>query len=97
MLQIMGTENPLEQHKADFAHPGIILEDQERAKILFKAIAKLPKNQKTAFVLHKIEGQSYTEIAVIMKLSISAIESLMFRAKQNLQKTLSSYYEANEK
>ncbi len=81
----------------NFVHPGVQLENKERAAILFKTIDKLPENQKTAFILHKVEDLSYTEIAAVMKLSLSSVESLMFRAKQNLQKLLGDYYEKNEK
>ncbi len=81
----------------NFYHPGIQLENKERAAILFAAIDKLPENQKTAFILHKTEDLSYAEIAVVMDVTISSVESLMFRAKQNLQKLLEDYYEKNEK
>ncbi len=81
----------------NFFHPGVQLENKERAAILFAAIDKLPANQKTAFVLHKTEGLSYAEIAEVMEVTISSVESLMFRARQNLQKLLGDYYEKNEK
>jgi RNA polymerase sigma factor (sigma-70 family) len=83
--------------KAHFYHPGIQLENKERSAILFRAIGKLPENQKTAFVLAKIEHLSYDEITEVMKISLSSVESLMFRAKQNLQKLLAKYYEENER
>ncbi len=80
-----------------FYHPGVQLENKERASILFSAIDKLPENQKTAFILSKLENLSYTEISEVMNLSVSSIESLLFRAKQNLQKILTNYYIKNEK
>lgn len=80
-----------------FLHPGVQLENKERAGILFKALEQLPENQKTAFVLHKMEDLSYSEISEIMNVSLSSVESLMFRAKQNLRKLLGEYYEKNEK
>lgn len=86
----------IENH-SDFMHPGIELENQERAKILFKAIDLLPEQQRTAYLLHKIEQISYNQMALIMQLSTPAIESLLFRAKQNLKKHLTVYYEENEK
>jgi RNA polymerase sigma-70 factor (ECF subfamily) len=89
-------ERVLENH-SDFMHPGIQLENQERAKILFKAIDLLPENQRTTYILHKIEQLSYTEIAQILNLSLSAVESLLFRGKQNLKQHLAVYYEENEK
>ncbi|MEM7658441.1 MAG: RNA polymerase sigma factor [Bacteroidota bacterium] len=76
------------------AHPGTALENQERSRILLAAIATLAEKQRVAFTLHKLEGVSYQEISKIMEVSLSSVESLMFRAKKNLQKKLRSYYEA---
>ena len=55
----------------------------------------LPDNQRIAFTLHKLEGQSYMEIAEIMNTSLYAVESLMSRAKANLKKQLNKYYSNN--
>ncbi len=76
----------------DFNHPGLALENQERAQLLLSQIERLPKNQKIAFTLHKMESLSYSEISVVMKTSISAVESLIHRAKQQLKKSLHMYY-----
>ncbi|MCD4771992.1 MAG: RNA polymerase sigma factor, partial [Bacteroidales bacterium] len=67
------------------------LENQERSVILHKAIDSLPKNQKIAFTLNKYDDVHYNEIAEIMDLSLSAVESLIHRAKLGLQKKLLSY------
>lgn len=80
-----------------FFHPGIELENKERAAILFAAVDRLPENQKVAFTLHKMEGVSYEEVAETMGMTLSSIESLLFRAKQNLKKSLGAYYEKNER
>jgi len=64
------------------------LENNERRQILEKAINSLPENQKTAFILSKYEELSYKEISEIMNLSLASVESLLQRAKQNLQKKL---------
>jgi RNA polymerase sigma-70 factor (ECF subfamily) len=77
----------------DFVHPGVIAENKELATTLFKAIDKLPDNQKVAFTLSKIDGLNYAEIAEVMQVSTPSVESLLFRAKQNLQKLLREYYE----
>lgn len=79
-----------------FQHPGVLMENQERAQILFLAIKKLPENQKTAFVLNKLEDLPYAEIAEIMELSLASIESLLFRARQNLRNHLGHWYEQNK-
>lgn len=78
-----------------FQHPGILMENRERAQILFLAIEKLPDKQKTAFVLHKLEDLPYNEIAEVMELSLASVESLLFRAKQNLRQYLGNWYEQN--
>lgn len=78
----------------DFEHPGVILEHKEKAKILFDCIDALPANQQVAFTLHKVEGLPYGEVAVVMQLTISAVESLLFRARKNLKKSLAGYYYA---
>jgi len=83
--------------QASFYHPGVVLENKERAAVLFGAMNKLPENQRIAFTLHKVEFLSYNEISEIMKLTLPAVESLMFRAKQNLRRFLSDYYDKNEK
>ena len=77
----------------DFLHPGIALENKERASILMEKIEALPENQRVAFTMHKIEGLSYEEIASIMETTTAAIESLIFRARENLKKALKKYYE----
>ena len=68
------------------------MENEQRAAILYDAINSLPENQKVAFTLNKYEDLSYQEIADVMEISISSVESLLFRAKKNLQKKLYKCY-----
>ena len=76
----------------EFNHPGFLLENKELNETLFKAINSLPESQASVFTLHKIDGKSYQEIAEITDKSVSSVESLMFRAKKNLQQVLYNYY-----
>lgn len=78
--------------KADFFHPGVRMENKEKSVYIFKAIQKLPQNQKTAFILSKLEGLSYSEISEVMQNSIPSVESLLFRAKLNLRNFLDKMY-----
>lgn len=80
----------------DFDHPGVLMENKERSKVLFSKIDELPESQRVVFTLCKLDDLSYREAAEIMKTSVSSVESLMFRAKKNLQKNLEDYYK-NEK
>ena len=81
----------------DFFHPGVSMENKENAAVLFKAMEQLPPNQKTAFVLNKVEGLSYVEIGEVMKITDSAVDALLHRAKANLKKILKDYYIAINK
>ena len=81
----------------DFFHPGVSMENKENAAILFKAVEQLVPNQKTAFVLNKVEGLSYNEIGEVMKITESAVDALLHRAKVNLRKILKEYYESFKK
>ncbi|MCF8320201.1 MAG: sigma-70 family RNA polymerase sigma factor [Flavobacterium sp.] len=82
---------------SNFEHPGILLENKEKAKVLFDIINELGENQKTAFLLSKVDGLSNTEIAEIMNLSISSVESLVFRAKTTLKEKISKKFEEYRK
>jgi len=93
---LFGANNEMIFEKPDFHHPGVTLDNKERSAVLFKAIDRLPENQKIAFSLHKLEGLSYQEISEVMKTSVSSIESLMHRAKNNLKKWLAGHYENRE-
>ncbi|MCM2267839.1 MAG: sigma-70 family RNA polymerase sigma factor [Elusimicrobiales bacterium] len=62
------------------------LRDEEIAA----GLAELPDAQHAAIVLKAYENRSYAEIAEMMGLSISAVDSLIFRARQSLAKKLGS-------
>ena len=94
---LFGEEGEVVANPPDFNHPGVTLDNKEKAAILFKAMGSLPDNQRTAFVLNKVEGLSYQEISDVMKTSVSAVESLLHRAKTNLRKELKTFYEQTKK
>ena len=90
--QLFGENNEVVIQPPDFHHPGVVLDNKESAAALFRAIEKLPENQKTAFVLNKVEGLNYQEISEVMKTTVSSVESLLHRAKNNLRKWLQDHY-----
>ena len=75
----------------DVASPESALESSELAAVVQSAIASLPEKQRMAVVLQRYEGLSYQEIAEVLKTSIPAVESLLFRAKETLKARLSPY------
>lgn len=81
-----------ESERPDFEHPGVLLENKENAKSLFKAIDTLPESQKTAFILSFVEELPRQEVAEIMEISLKAVESLLQRGKKNLRDKLEKLY-----
>ena len=75
----------------DSAPPDALLEQQEKSEAIRRVIDALPANQRSAVVLKRFEGLSYVEIAEVMGTSVSAVESLLFRAKQTLRKKLKEF------
>jgi RNA polymerase sigma-70 factor (ECF subfamily) len=55
------------------------------------AIDALPENQRMAVILARYEEMSYDEIARTMDLSLEAVKSVLFRAKENLKEALSRF------
>ena len=55
---------------------------------LIKLVDALPLRCKEAFVLHNIEGYSRKEIAIMMEITVSAVEKLIIRATKKLQEKL---------
>lgn len=94
LQSLLGNEIAIDKtsYFTEFKHPGILLENEELSKRLFLAINMLPEDQKVVFTLNKIDGLSYKEVSEITNKSISSIESLLFRAKRNLQKSLENFY-----
>lgn len=85
---LFGANNTPLHEPADFNHPGVQLAQKEDAAMLFKLISELPENQRTAFILNKVEALSYSQIADILGSTESAVDSLLQRAKQNLRKKI---------
>ena len=63
-------------------------ESNERERLLAAAIDKLPARQRSAIVLTYGEGMSNAQVAEILDTSVSAVETLLMRGKQNLRRAL---------
>jgi RNA polymerase sigma-70 factor (ECF subfamily) len=53
-----------------------------------RALGHLAFNQRAALVMRELEGRSYAEIAAILDVSTSAVETLIFRARRALREQL---------
>lgn len=69
-------------------NPDRQLERKEAQTQLADLLSELPPRQREVFLLHKLEGLSYNEIAGDLHVSLGTVESLMHRAKENLQKVM---------
>ena len=68
--------------------PEKLLIDAEESRRIFAALKDLPANQRLAVVLAKFDGLSYGEIGQVLGSSVSAVESLLVRAKKALRMRL---------
>ncbi len=64
---------------------------KERSQQITEALQSLPENQRMAIILKRYDDLSYQEIAQIIGCSVSAVESLLVRAKRTLQEKLKNY------
>ena len=67
------------------------LQRGEVAQIVREAVGKLNERQRMAVLLNKFEDMSYEEIAQVMDLSLTAVKSLLSRARTNLREILEPY------
>jgi len=79
--------------EASPSSPESVAESNELVRQVRAAILSLPENQRIAIILQRYECLSYQEIAEVLNTSVSAVESLLFRAKQSLKTRLASYVE----
>jgi RNA polymerase sigma factor (sigma-70 family) len=63
-------------------HQGFLVED------LSRALRQIPVNQRAALLMRELEGRPITEIATILGVSSSAVETLLFRARRGVREQL---------
>lgn len=71
--------------KTTHEDPEFLMEEQEFKKKLDAALNALPENQRITFLLHRVDGKKYAEIAEIEGVSLKAIEKRMHLALKSLR------------
>lgn len=66
-------------------NPEYLLEEEQFKQKLEKAIDKLTEAQRTAFLLNRIEGKKYHEIAIMLDISVKAVEKRIHGALVSLR------------
>jgi RNA polymerase sigma-70 factor (ECF subfamily) len=72
-------------------NPEFLIEEEQFKQKLEKAIANLTEGQRTAFLLHRIEGKKYHEIAVILDISVKAVEKRIHGALVSLRTEIEQF------
>lgn len=84
------TQTPADSNR----QPDAELLQRELQSAVDKAISSLPEQQRIAVVLRRYEQMPYEEIAKVLDLSVSAVKSLLFRARTTLRDALAGYLES---
>lgn len=71
--------------------PEFILEEEQFKVKLQNAIANLSEAQRTAFLLHRIDGKKYHEIADMLNISVKAVEKRIHIALVELRKEIEGF------
>ena len=92
-LNVIKADKVRLKHRADapdtvYETPEYILEQQEFKQKLDKALHDLPDNQRTTFLLNRIDGKKYAEIAEMEGVSVKAIEKRMHLALKTLREPI---------
>lgn len=86
-----GEDSRIEVAAPDSVSPLDGLANQEVAEAVRRAIAKLPPQQRVALLLSRYQNKQYNEIAETMGVSLEAVKSLLFRARENLKNALEPF------
>ncbi len=73
------------------SQPDDSLQQAELRRVIDRAIGSLPEKQRLAVILRRYEQMPYEEIAEILKLSVPAVKSQLFRARGTLRELLGDY------
>lgn len=85
VLEYAKKENP-SQHTNE--SPEFILEEEQFKKKLENAIQNLTESQRTAFLLNRIDGKKYSEIAEMLEISVKAVEKRIHGALVSLRQEI---------
>ena len=77
--------------------PGEHALQREMLRKIDEAILALPEQQRLAIVLRRYDEFSYEQIAEILKTSLPATKSLLFRARETLRSALQDYLDSDSR
>ncbi len=69
-------------------NPEFLMEENEYKKKVEIALSNLTEAQRVAFLMNRIEGKRFKEIAELLGISTKAVEKRVYGALKNLKKTI---------
>ncbi len=78
-------------YSGETSQPDQKLAQSEMKEVVDNAIARLPEKQRLAVILRRYEQMPYEEMATVLELSVPAVKSQLFRARNSLREMLSEY------
>ncbi len=76
------------QKLSDYCTPERLLAAKQELTEIERAIEGLPLKCRQAFLLHRVKGRSYSEIAIEMSVSVSSVEKYILQALKTCRKAL---------
>lgn len=98
LFSLTGLFQTEEENETEFqptdekALPDEDLIEDEKSRVIAKAIATLPEKYRAPIVLREVEGKSYEEIAQILELGLGTTKSRISRARGLLKEKLKHYF-----
>jgi len=94
-LNVIAHQKVVLQYEKNFSgfdktneNPEFILEEKQFENKLLKAIENLNETQRVAFLMHRIDGKKYSEIADELNISVKAVEKRIHLALLELRKEI---------
>ncbi|WP_417351028.1 RNA polymerase sigma factor [Flavobacterium alkalisoli] len=81
--------NPAKE--TDYQAPDYLMEEEEFRKKFEKALSELTEAQRTALLLHRVEGKKYREIAEMLEISVKAVEKRIHGALVALSEKIENF------
>lgn len=81
----------------EISNPENMLEGAEAKALFFRLLKSLPEELRQALILREIEEMSYEDMAVAMDCPVGTVRSRIFRAREIIERQLSSHNAAEKK
>ena len=69
-------------------NPEFLMQEQEYGRKLQDALSKLTEAQRVAFMMNRVEGKRFKEIANLLDISTKAVEKRIYGALEKLRKDI---------